>query len=221
MKLRNSFFLGVVAPLLAVGLGACVGGAIANEARPRDPSPRVLSEAERARAVELTAAARADVYAGATPVERAKVTEEIITAVALYPTTDADDDRRLAAVTSFDYRTGRAARVVVDLSADRVVQSKALPGSAAPAAPEELARAKALLAADSEAYRKLFAAPPESYDLAAFVTVDEAGELSGHRILLLRPVYFRAAPAAPNALVDLTADRVLSYEDGEGGGADD
>ena len=48
----------------------------------------------------------------------------------------------------------------------------------------------------------------------SFISVsEEEGDLFGHRVLLVRPVYFRPGPEAPIALVDLTADRVLRYED--------
>lgn len=222
MKRRCLTVLGM---LLSISLVACTTtadprnadaerGGIAPPAQPEPStdSHLVPSAAERARAVELAARARSAIEPAAPPIAEARVTEEIVTAVNLYPPTDATDDRRLVAVTSFDYRTGLAARVVVDLSADRVVETKSLAGSAAPASPEEEARVRELLAADSPAYRELFNAPEESYDLALFTsTGDDGSGRERHRILLVRPVYFRSAPEAPIAIVDLTMEEVVRY----------
>lgn len=182
-------------------------------AKPEPENPLLPTVAERERAVTLAAEARTRLYAEATPVAGAEITKEIVTAVGLYPPTDEDDDRRLIAVTSFDYRTGTAARVVVDLTGDRVVEARAIPGSAAPAAREEERRVRELLREDSAAYRALLDAPTDAYDLALFLsTGEEEDELAGHRIVMVRPVYFRNAPRAPIAIVDLTADEVLRYE---------
>ena len=147
-----------------------------------------------------------------TPVPGAKVIKEAVTVVTLFPPTDESDDRRLASVISFDYKFGKATRIIVDLTGDDVVDAQILPSSSAPVGLEEAARAKELLAEDSSQYRALFGAPRDSYDLATFVSTGN-GDLAGHRILLIRPVYFRTKLRAPIALVDLTADRVLQYED--------
>ena len=131
------------------------------------PSPFMLSETERSLALDI--AGRAEKEQIQRPMIRnAKVTKELVTAVAPYPATDETDNRRLVAVTSFDYRTGLAARVIVDLRDKKIVQRRTLPGSSAPVALGEKARAKKLLAEDSSTYRELFKALEDTYDLAFF-----------------------------------------------------
>ena len=212
---RQSFLSLVwVAGVSSMSLTGCMlDAAPKTDADARPSRSIMLSETERSLALDL--AGRAEKEQIPQPMVRnAKITKEIVTAVAPYPATDETDNRRLVAVTSFDYRTGQAARVIVDLRDQTIVQRKMLPGSSAPVAPEEEARAKELLREDSAAYRELFKAPEDSYDLAFFISVsEEEGDLFGHRVLLVRPVYFRSGPEAPIAIVDLTADQVLRYED--------
>ena len=213
-SLRFGVALAMSLAALALTASGCSVAQAAKAEKEEQRSPFILQPAEREKAVRLAAEARKELQPEIEiEVRGAKVTEEIVTAVALFPATDETDTRRLAAVTSFDYRTGTAARVVVDLGADRVVEARSLPGSSAPAAPQEVQRAKELLAEDSAEYRALFEAPAERWDLATFISIGDDEELAGHRILLVRPVYFQPAPDAPIALVDLTADRILRYED--------
>lgn len=201
-----------VATLLLASLLACSAPKSGREYLLPDPAQ--LTQTEQARALELAAKARQEIEISTPPVAGAKVTREVVAAVARYPGTDETDTRRLAAVTAFNYRTGRASRAIVDLGADRVLETRVLPGSSAPAAPEEVARARELLAENSEAYRRLFQMPAESYDLATFVSTGrEADDLAGHRILLVRAVLFRAGNDVPNAIVDLTMERIVRFED--------
>lgn len=178
------------------------------------PPATSLSPQEQDLAKRLAATARSELAPPKFLVEGAKVTKEVVAGVAPYPATDETDRRNLAAVTSFNYATGSAVRVVVDLGGERVVETRVLPGPSAPAAPEEKTRVRELLEADSNEYQALFQAPVGAYDLGFFISSGtEDGGLEGHRIVLVRPVYFRSAPDAPIAIVDLTADRVLRYED--------
>lgn len=207
----------VALALPAAALGCALAGAAADTPEIRAPAP--LSEGERERALALAAGAREEYRETSDEprVDGTEITDEIVSAVALYPPTDASDRRRLAAVTSFDYASGLATRVVVDLGAERALEVRRLPGSAAPASAEEEARVRRLLTADSPAYRALFDAPADAYDLALFVSTGADGdELAGHRIVLVRPVYFRPAPKAPIAIVDLSTNAVLRYENGDG-----
>ena len=176
-------------------------------------SPFTLSATERSRALQLAAAARNGIKVRALQVMNAKTTKEVVVAAAPYPAIDDNDNRRLAAVTSFNYGTGQAVRTIINLNNDQVIQTKVLPGSSAPAGLEEITRIKELLANDSAAYHALFETSKDNYDLGIFAVDADDDELAGHRLLLVRPVYFRAAPDAPIAMVDLTADRVLRYED--------
>ncbi len=200
--------------LMAAAAAACSAAQSPTDAEAAAPPATYLSPQEQDLAKRLAAVARSELAPPEFLVEDATVTKEVVAGVARYPATDETDRRRLAAVTSFDYATGNAVRVVVDLGEERVVETRVLPGPSAPAAPEEKTRIRELLAADSTEYRALLQAPTDAYDLGFFISsgAEEAG-LEGHRIVLVRPVYFRSAPDAPIAIVDLTADRVLRYED--------
>lgn len=194
------------------GMAAETGGTVAQPMATE--TSFTLSPDERARAVALAEKVRSGMeIEPLLAAQDAPEEERLATTVAVYPPTDASDRRRLAAVTSFDYSTGVGTRVIVDLSGDEVVEARELSASSVPVTPEEEDRLKRLLRQDSAEYRTLLDAPAESYDLGLFVTTGNGDdELVGHRIVLVRPVYFRDAPVAPMAVVDLTSERILRYE---------
>lgn len=177
--------------------------------------PSTLSAAERSRAAALARPARGRLEVA--PVAELPTPSDdqvdLATTVALYPPTDAGDDRRLAAVTHFDYGRGIGTRVVVNLTTDEVVDARPVPPSSVPVTPAEEERLRELLRDASEEYRALLAAPADHFDLGTFVSTGDEPDLAGHRLVLVRPVYFQSAPTAPMALVDLTTGRILRYEE--------
>lgn len=172
-----------------------------------------LTQDEINRAIAIAQVGSFEIASTSPEIIGAVVSYEFIASVARFPATDESDTRRLAAVSSIDYSTGQATRAIVDLRSSQLVDTKSVPGWSIPATPDELTRIRELLALDSAEYRQLFESAAENYDLAAFAmnTSDES-DIAGHRIFLIRPVFFGSTLELPVAVIDLTMDRVVRYE---------
>lgn len=169
-----------------------------------------LTPTERANAIAITADARQQIKVNATI---RTSSDQLVHNVARYPATDDSDRRRLASVASFDYNTGQGTVAVVDLDSSSLLRAHEVPSEAIAPTDDEIKAARVLLGSASPEFQALFQTPESHYTLGAFVSTPPA-DRRGHRVLLIRPVLFRGAVQTyRSAIVDLTTNEVLRYED--------
>lgn len=153
------------------------------------------------------------IFSRAATVNRVAISEP-----SLLPQVNKSDQRVLTRVVIFDYQSGTGTELVAQLLAEdevEILSSSMLTSSGVPITAEEEAAARALLKREVPAYDEFLGkVSQDSYDLGFFHSgsPDPGDERFGHRLFLVRPVFFKEPFDAPNTIIDLSTDEVVSLE---------
>jgi hypothetical protein len=143
----------------------------------------------------------------------------VVAEPSILPRVDKTDDRMLARIVLFDYRRGLGSEIIAQVfEEDRIeiLSHSRLDSSGVPVTSEEKISAQELLSREIPAYRELLGGiSPESYDLGFFHanSTNPHAERLGHRVFLVRPVYFEQSIDVPITIVDLSTDEIVSIEE--------